>query len=140
MTTKKQLSKKEESPFIRFLKDFSKDRKLVDLLSFRKFLKRNPKNTMLVVTLTEDRRAIFKNTDVILVNDNYSSLGSFYLAIENLYYEDGILYFYPTETTIIEDSISFGYRSRKHLYRLINRFEKLGVNNIEDLATALKKE
>lgn len=106
-----------KNPFVKFLKEFFKienNPTLKDLSGMEGIVEHY---------LGNGRTIVFNNGSLMLVNEEYSSLGYFEVPIEDLTYNSGNIYFIIQAEDIDVNFIKIFFTSIKQVYEIITEFD-----------------
>ena len=106
-----------KNPFVKFLKDFFN----TDNSSTLKEL--SGMEGIVEHYLGNGRTVVFNNGSLMLVNENYSSLGYFEVPIEDFTTNSGNIYFIIGAEEVDVNFIRISFSSVKQVYKIINEFD-----------------
>ena len=108
-----------KNPFVKYLKEFFKTENTSTLKEL------SGMEGIIEHYLGNGRTVIFNNGSLMLVNDNYSSLGYFEVPIEDLTYNSGNIYFIIQAENIEVKFIKMFFTSIPQVYNIINKFDSV---------------
>ena len=108
-----------KNPFVKYLKEFFKTENTSTLKEL------SGMEGIIEHYLGNGRTVVFNNGSLMLVNDNYSSLGYFEVPIEDLTYNSGNIYFIIQAENIEVKFIKMFFTSIPQVYNIINKFDSV---------------
>lgn len=122
------------NPFVKYLKEFTKE-DLATFIAMKDFKGHFSKD------LEDGRRVIIQKDGLYLVNKKYEDTGVFRIALDDLSYNDGTLYFRPDDNEEdLEYGIAMSYASKNELYSLINEIDSMNDGaKVKELFIAFEK-